>query len=415
MRVCVVGAGVVGVASAYFLARQGHEVSLIDAQAHPATGASHANSGQLVCQGLAPLLGHYALRWMPGSLLREDSPVRLRPRLDLPLWLWCLQFARANRPAAWSESVAGLQALALLSREVLHALLEQEPLQFHHVKSGRLIVYRDRALLDKVRVRMACEPEEYAGLRVLDAAQAREVEPALASLGARLAGAAHLPNEEAGDCRLFTEALFARLKRMDNVHCLMSTRARGLVRRGNRVHAVSIYGGEVEADAVVLAAAAGTNDLLRPMGARVPLHPIKGYSMSVPVDHDDARVPAVSIADCQRHTFYARLGGMLRIAAMAEIGTYPGIEPDRVELLKAQVREAFPSLDLEHAEVWAGMRPATPDGKPLIGRSGVAENLWLNVGQGGLGFTLACGSAALLAAQMSSLPLPIDARAFQPG
>lgn len=414
MRVCVVGAGVVGVTSAYFLARQGHDVSLIDAQAHPALVSSYANGGQLSYSYVAPLAGPGVLGNLPAWLLRADSPLRLHPRLDPHQWLWCLRFALACRASTARASTARLLALSYLSRDVLHALLEQEPLEFNHARSGKLVAYRTPALLHKARGQVAYQATLGARQQVLDAAQSVAIEPSLAVLGDRLAGAIYTPDEESGDCRLFTEALFARLKRMENVRCMMSTRVRGLVRRGDRIEAVRIYGGEVEADAVVLAAGVGTRELLRPLGGDAPIYPLKGYSLSVRVDEADTAVPSVSVTDYERRIVYVRLGGVLRIAAMVDIGGGAGIDPARIALLKQHARETFPSLDLDYAEPWAGLRPATPGGLPLIGRSRVASNLWLNAGQGALGFTLACGSAALLTAQMSSLPLPIDARGFQP-
>jgi D-amino-acid dehydrogenase len=416
MHICVIGAGVIGVTSAYFLARQGHEVTLIEARPGPAEVSSHANGGQLSYSYVAPLAGPAVLPSVPGWLLRGDSPLRWRPRLDPRQWRWCIEFALACNARTSQASTAQLQALSYLSRDVLHALLEQEPFEFAHVRNGKLIAYRDAALLEKARALVAYQATLGAEQRVLDAAQTVELEPALAGLGTSLAGAVYTPSEEAGDCRLFTEGLFDRLQRLPNTRCLMSTHVQGLEREvGGRIRAVRTEeAGAIAADAVVLAAGVATRELLRSLGGDAPIYPLKGYSLSVPVAPDDPTAPAISVTDYQRRIVYARLGGILRIAAMVDIDGEPGIVPARVELLKRQVRESFPTLDLAHAEVWAGERPATPKGMPLIGRSKVADNLWINAGQGALGFTLACGSAALLTAQVSSLPLPIDARAFLP-
>ena len=415
MRVCVIGAGVVGVTSAYFLARQGHEVTLVDARDHPAEVASYANGGQLSYSYVAPLAGPGVLPNVPGWLLRGDSPLRLRPRLDPHQWRWCLQFALACRASVAQKSTAQLQALAYLSRDVLHALLEQEPLDFGHVRNGKLIAYRDPAMLEKARRLVAYQATLGAEQRVLDAAETVALEPALAGMGASLAGAVYTPSEEAGDCRRFTEALYERLQQMNNVQCRMSTDVRALRRNGGRIAAVQTDADEIGADAVVLATGIGTRALLRPLGGDVPLYPLKGYSLSVPLQLDEPGAPAISVTDYERRIVYARIGPILRIAAMVDIGSDNAeVDPDRVALLKRQVRESFPALDLESAIPWAGLRPATPTGRPLIGRSRVAENLWLNVGQGALGFTLACGSAALLTALMSGLELPVGAEGFLP-
>ncbi len=415
MRVCVIGAGVVGVTSAYFLARQGHDVVLVDSQPRPAEVSSYANGGQLSYSYVAPLAGPGVLPSVPGWLLRSDSPLRFRPRLDPHQWRWCLQFALACRASVARASTAELLTLSYLSRDVMHALLAQENLDFGHLKNGKLIAYRSAELLDKARALVAYQAAHGADQQVLDAAQTLALEPALAGMGASLAGAIYTPSEEAGDCRQFTEALFDRLQGMANVQCAMSNPVSGLQREGRRVVAVQSRDGDIGADAVVLATGIGTRALLSPLGHDVPLYPLKGYSLTVPLADDDHMAPAISVTDYERRIVYARVGGVLRIAAMVDIGGGDAqIDPERIALLKRQVHEAFPGLDLRQAIPWAGLRPATPKGKPLIGRSHAADNLWLNIGQGALGFTLACGSAALLSAQMGGLELPLDPAPFQP-
>lgn len=414
MRICVVGAGVVGVTSAYFLARDGHEVVLADARPKPAELASYANGGQLSYSYVAPLAGPGVLSSVPGYLLHSDSPLRFRPRLDPHQWRWCLQFVAACRASVAQASTAQLQALAYLSRDTLHALLQHEPLEFGHVRNGKLIVYRDPAMLDKARALAAYQATLGARQQVLDAAGTLALEPALAGMGAALAGAVYTPGEEAGDCLRFTEGLYERFCKLPGATGSLGNPVHGLARRGGRIAAVHTAAGEIEADAVVLATGLGTRALLRPLGGDLPIYPLKGYSLSVPLSAEDRTAPAISVTDYQRRIVYARIGSVLRIAAMVDIGADAGIDPARIALLKRQVREAFPTLDLDQAVAWAGQRPATPGGKPLIGRSRVASNLWLNVGQGALGFTLACGSAALLTALMDDAPPPLDPGPFAP-
>ncbi len=378
--------------------------------------SSYANGGQLSYSYVAPLAGPGVLPSVPGWLLRADSPLRFRPRLDPHQWRWCLQFALACRASVARESTAQLSGLSYLSRDVMHALLEQENLDFGHLKNGKLIAYRSPELLEKARALVAYQAAHGAEQQVLDAAQTLALEPALAGMGGSLAGAIYTPSEEAGDCRQFTEALFERLQSLGNVECVMSNPVSGLQREGRRIVAVNTRQGDIGADAIVLATGIGTRALLGPLGHDVPLYPLKGYSLSVPLaDGDDSVAPRISVTDYERRIVYARVGGMLRIAAMVDIGSADAdIDPARIALLKRQVREAFPALDLRQAVPWAGLRPATPTGKPLIGRSPAADNLWLNVGQGALGFTLACGSAALLTAQMADVALPLDPRRFAP-
>jgi D-amino-acid dehydrogenase len=415
MKVCVIGAGVIGVTSAYFLARQGHDVVLVDSRAQPAMVSSYANGGQLSYSYVAPLAGPGVLPSVPGWLLRADSPLRFHPRLDPHQWRWCLEFALACRASVAQASTAQLQSLSYLSRDVLHRLLVDEPIEFGHVLNGKLIAYRSPELLEKARRLVAYQAELGAEQRVLDASETLALEPALAGLGSNLAGAVYTPSEEAGDCRLFTDGLFQRLKALGNVDVQMSNPVRRLRREGRKIVAVETAKGDIPVDAVVLAAGVGSRELIKPLGRDLPLYPLKGYSLSVPMDEGDETAPQISVTDYERRIVYARIGKVLRIAAMVDIGSpNADIDPARIALLKQQVNEAFPQLDLSKAEPWAGMRPATPTGKPLIGESRVADNLWLNLGQGALGFTLACGSAALLTAQMSGLPLPIDATPFRP-
>lgn len=415
MKVCVIGAGVIGVTSAYFLARQGHDVVLVDSRARPATVSSYANGGQLSYSYVAPLAGPGVLPSVPGWLLRSDSPLRFRPRLEPHQWLWCLQFALACRASVAQASTAQLQSLSYLSRDVLHRLLEEEDLDFGHVRNGKLIAYRSPELLEKARRLVDYQAALGAEQRVLSAAETIALEPALSGLGANLAGAVYTPSEEAGDCRQFTEGLFRRLKDLGNVECRMATPVQSLRREGRKIVAVETANGDIPVDAVVLAAGVASRSLIKPLGRDLPLYPLKGYSLSVPMEPGDDTAPEISVTDYERRIVYARIGRVLRIAAMVDIGSpNADIDPARIALLKRQVREAFPQLDLTQAIPWAGQRPATPTGKPLIGESRVADNLWLNVGQGALGFTLACGSAALLTAQMSGMELPIDAMPFRP-
>jgi D-amino-acid dehydrogenase len=414
MRVCVIGAGVVGVTSAYFLARQGCDVTLVDAHARPGEETSYANGGQLSYSYVAPLAGPGVLPSVPAWLLREDSPLRFRPRLDPHQWRWCLSFALACRAPVSRKATAEMLTLSYLSRDVLHALLEQEPLSFGHLRNGKLIAYRSAALLEKARAFVAYQASHGAEQRVLTAAETLELEPALAGMGAQLAGAVYTPGEEVGDCLRFTEGLFERLGRLSNVQTRMSTPVSALRRRGAAIVAAQTPAGDIEADAFVVASGMGSRALLRPLGQDVPLYGLKGYSLSVPLETDDGVGPSISVTDYERRIVYARVGPVLRMAAMVDIGGDAGIDERRVALLKRQVREVFPDLDLDAAVPWAGLRPAMPSGKPWIGRSRAASNLWMNVGQGALGFTLACGSAALLTAQMHGIPTPIPAAPFLP-
>ena len=415
MHVCVMGAGVVGVTTAYFLAREGYRVTLVDARPQPAEVASYANGGQLSYSYVAPLAGPGVLPNVPGWLLRNDSPLRFTPRLDVQQWCWALRFVQACNASASQRSTAEMLTLSYLSRDVLHDLLEHVSIEFGHLRNGKLIVYRTPALLEKARELVAYQASHGARQQVLDAAASVAREPALAALGDQLAGSIHTEGEEAGDCMQFTRGLFEHLRTLPGVTVRMNTPVERLKRLAGRIVGVQTPDGDIEADAYVLAAGLGSRDLLRPLGQSLPLYGLKGYSLSIPLSDHDTSAPAISVTDYERRIVYARVGKVLRIAAMVDMGARDcSVDPRRMALLKQQVSEIFPHLDLKHAVEWAGLRPATPHGKPLIGEADAASNLWLNVGHGALGFTLACGSAALLTALMAGKTPPIDPTPFLP-
>lgn len=415
MRVCVIGAGVVGVTTAHLLARAGHEVTLVDERAGPALGSSFANGGQLSYSYVAPLAGPGTLADIPSWLFRQDSPLRLRYRCDPQQWRWLAGFLRACRASVSRASTAQLLSLSYLSRDTLHAMLDEIPMDFGLTRTGKLIVYRNAAQLEKAAALVRYQAEHGTDQRVLSAAETVAAEPALAGMGSAIAGSVFTPSEEAGDCHRFTDALFQRLRGAPNVDVHLNTRVQRLRRERGRIVAAQTAAGDLEADAFVVASGIGSLPLLTALGQRVPLYPLKGYSLSVPLATDAASVPNISVTDYERRIVYARLGNVLRIAAMMDIGAASdAIDPSRIATLRRQVSEAFPHLDLSQAEAWAGVRPATPTSKPLIGKSSAAGNLWLNIGQGALGFTLACGSAALLTALMGGTEPPIDPAPFYP-
>ena len=242
------------------------------------------------------------------------------------------------------------------------------------------------------------------------------MEPALASFGKQLAGAIYTPSEAVGDCHLFTHGLVCELQKQDKINLRLGAKVEALERQQGIISAARLAdGSRIQADHFILANALGSRALLRPLGETVPLYPLKGYSLSLPVDEDRVDLPRISVTDYERRIVYARIGNVLRIAAMVDMGDTSTIpNPSRIAQLKAQVNALFPQLDLDQAEVWAGLRPTTPDSKPRIGLSRSATNLWLNLGHGALGFTLACGSAVLLQHLIDNLPTPISPAPFKP-
>lgn len=414
MKVAVVGAGVVGITSAYYLARHGWDVTLIDGRERPAEVASYANGGQLSYSYVAPLSGPGVLASLPSLLFRHDSPLRFRLRMDMWQWRWCLQFAAACRASIAAATTARLLELANLSRDALHGILRERDLEFNYRRSGKLVVYRTPELFERARALVEYQAAHGARQRLLRRSEILALEPSLDVVGEQLVGGVFTEADETGDCHLFARSVLERAREMPGFRLMLGNRVRSLRKRAGRIVALDTMNGDLDVDAVVIAAGLCSRGLLAAVGHRVPLYPLKGYSLSVPLSGIDG-VPSAGVTDYERRIVYARIGNVLRVAAMVDIGAADaGVEHDRIELLKRQVTETFPRLDLAGASAWAGFRPATPDGRPRIGRSRTAENLWLNVGHGSLGFTLSCGSAMLLASEMSGLEPPIDPAAFQP-
>ncbi len=425
MHVCIIGAGVIGTTTAWQFLRQGARVTLLDAEAGPGLGTSLANGGQLSYSYVAPLADPGVFPNLPKWLLDGGSPLRFRPEMAPHQWRWCLQFLRACRAETVRDTTAAMLTLSYLSRETLRQWMSETPIQFHHQTNGKLIAYRSPALLDKARRQAAYQASQGSQQTILDRQQCIALEPALAGLGKRLAGAVYTPGEEVGDCHLFTQGLFNAMQQENDASLRLNARVRRLRREKNRIAAAELDTGEaIQADHFVVAAGLHSRQLLRSLGEDAMLYGLKGYSLSVALDGQNAeggastnppKAPAISVTDYERRIVYAPIGQVLRIAAMVDMGDRgPALNPRRIALLKQQVDETFPGLPLQQASAWAGERPATPEGKPIIGRGKSADNLWLNIGHGALGFTLSCGSAVLLESMVSGRGAPISASPFAP-
>jgi len=401
-RVIVVGAGVIGLCSAWRLARAGWPVTVLERRAEAAAGASHANGGQLSYSYVAPLadagVPAKALAW----LLSADAPMRLSLRWDADQWRWLWRFYRACNGEAHRAGAAQLWRLAQDSRLLLEGLRAEGLDGFDWRRNGKLVLYRGAAALEHARRGAAVLSELGARQRLLDADGCRELEPALSGLSGPLAGGVHTPDEEVADCRLFCLALQRRM--LDeglDVEFRFGEDVGGFELAQGRVRQVLLPGEALPCRHLVLAAGVGGAALARKLGLRLSLYPLKGYSLDMPAG-DCA--PVLSVTDFERKTLYAPIGGRLRVAAAADLVGYDeSPDPRRVAGLRRQVERNWPQAGrLEQAAEWAGLRPATPDGVPVIGRArGGPANLWLNLGHGALGFTLALGSAERLAREMA--------------
>jgi len=421
MRVIVLGAGVIGLATAYYLVQDGHAVTIVDRNDGVALETSFANGAQLSYSYVAPLAGPGVLPKIPPWLLRRDSPLRFYPRLDSHQWRWLSSFVLACNARQSDLTTRRLLALSFYSRRLMEDLQSRESIEFGHARNGKLVVHSDPKgfeaagrLVDYQRS-LGCEQS------ALSRDECIALEPSLAletsKLSKRLVGGIHTPSEEVGDCYRFCVGLEHRLVDL-GVKLSLGVTIKRLVRSGGRLSYVETSGGDLVADAFVVALGAQTPWLVRPLGVAVPVYPLKGYSLTLPVT---GAAPAVSVTDFKRKVVYAPLDGpsgrQLRVAGMADIAGYSmRADPVRVAQLVAEARAAFPDAtdygaSLRSMQPWTGLRPATPKGSPLFGATPVA-GLYVNCGQGALGWTLALGSGRIVADAISRRPSEISLQQF---
>lgn len=413
MNIVVIGAGIIGMTTAWYLARDGHQVTVVDRAAAAGAETSFANGGQLSYSFVAPLAGPGVLSKVPGWLLDRNSPLRFRPRLNPEQWRWSAAFVRACTAAKSRETAEKLLTLSFLSRDLYHEMAEQEHLPFDFARSGKLVLHRNPASFGDARAQTDYQATLGCLQEVLNADQCVAIEPALADARGDIAGGIFTRSEDAGDCHQLCESLVSRLRRQ-GVKFRFDTTVRRLVTRGDQVVAAEIDDDLLDADAFVMAAGIDAPRLTRPLGIRPLLYGLKGYSLTYPLAAD-SRAPAISVTDLHNKVVYARIGERLRVAGIVDMGDDNTlIRAERIATLERQTEALFPRLAASGApETWAGLRPATPEGVPLIGPTRL-RNLWLNLGHGALGFTLATGSAHLLASMIAGRP---DKRAkmFDPG
>ena len=403
-HVLVIGGGVVGLTSAWWLLEAGFCVTLLEREPDVGNGASYRNGGQLSYRYVAPFadagVPFKALQWM----FQQDGPLRFRLEADPRQWRWLAQFLAHCRADVNLKTTVKLLELGELSRVSMSQLDGVLPrAQFAWRDAGKLVVYRSHKQFDAAVER----PEAEDAGQVLSAAQCVAREPALAAAESVLAGGIFNSGEAVADCHAFCEALAAQLEAHPGFKGIVHGEARAFVTGNGKVKGLDTSGGMLGADAFVLAAGIQSRTLAASAGIHLPLYPIKGYSLSAPIRPGDL-APEISVTDFERKVLYARIGNQLRVAAMADIvGEDACIDSKRVAGLVRQVKATMPqAADYDQLTTWAGLRPATPSSAPIIGASPY-PNLWFNLGHGGLGFTLACGSARILADLMADKSAPI--------
>jgi D-amino-acid dehydrogenase len=396
LKIIVLGSGVVGTTSAYFLARQGHEVTVIDRQSGAGLETSFANAGEIspgmAAPWAAPGIPLRALQW----LFMRHGPLVVRARLDPAMWRWMAQMLGNCNVARYEINKTRMVRLAEYSRDCLVALRAETGIAYDERSKGTLQVFRDQRQMDEAAHDIAVLERYGVPYALLDVAGCEQAEPALARVRGRILGGLRLPGDETGDCFKFTQAL-AAMAAQQGVVFRNGVDIRALTAEGGALSAVQTSHGEFRADVFVMAMGSYSPLLLKPLGLRIPVYPVKGYSITMPIV-DASAAPESTVMDETFKVGITRLGQRIRVGGTAELTGYDTRlrEERRAPLVRA-VTDLFPhGGDLTQASFWCGLRPMTPDGTPVIGATPY-RNLFLNTGHGTLGWTMSCGSARVLA------------------
>ncbi|MEH3022038.1 MAG: D-amino acid dehydrogenase [Pseudomonas oryzihabitans] len=396
MRVLVLGSGVIGTTSAYYLARQGFEVVVVDRQAGPALETSHANAGQVspgyASPWAAPGVPLKALKW----LFQQHAPLAIRLTGDVSQYLWMAQMLRNCTAARYAVNKERMVRLSEYSRDCLDELRLDTGIAYEGRQLGTTQIFRTQQQVEAAAKDIAVLERSGVPFELLDRDGVARVEPALAAVKHRLAGGLRLPNDQTGDCFLFTNRLAEEARRL-GVEFRFGAEIQQLSANGDRIDGVKVDGELLTADHYVLALGSYSPQLLAPLGIRAPVYPLKGYSLTVPIV-DAAMAPTSTILDETYKVAITRFDDRIRVGGMAEIcGFDLNLDPRRRATLEMITGDLYPrGGDLARASFWTGLRPATPDGTPIVGATRY-RNLFLNTGHGTLGWTMACGSGRLLA------------------
>ncbi len=412
MKILVLGAGVIGTSTAWYLAQSGHEVEVLDRRDGAGLETSFANGGQISVGHSEPWANPEApwkiLQW----IWRDDAPLLFRLRMDPRQWSWGLRFLYECLPSRTHENIAQLVKLSLYSRMSLQELRASTGIEYDQMMQGILHYYTDAAEFERAMDSATIMRKYGLDRDVKTVAEALAIEPALAPARDKIVGATYTATDESGDAHLFTARL-ARLSEDKGVRFRFGRAIRAIRAEGGGVSGVAVRDTEgreeiQRADAYVVALGSYSPLLTRPIGVDLPVYPAKGYSATVPI-RDESKAPCVSLTDDSAKIVFSRLGKRLRIAGTAELSGYStDLNAVRCEALIRRAREMFPEAgDYDHPTFWTGLRPSTPSNVPLIGATRLA-NLYLNTGHGTLGWTMAAGSGRALADIISGRKPDVD-------
>lgn len=406
MHVAVLGGGVIGITTAYYLARLGVEVTVIERQSAPAVETSFANAGQIspgyAAPWAAPGIPLKAVKWM----FSEHSPLVIRPKLDFQQWSWMLQMLRNCSASRYAVNKSRMLRIANYSREALLELRADTGIEYDQRSQGTLQLFRTQKQVEAARKDIAVLEQSGVPYEVLDSQGCIDAEPALALVREKIVGGLRLPLDETGDCFKFTQSL-ANMATDLGVQYQYSAKVNDLAVEQGEIKGIDTERGRIVADAYVLAAGSYTTALLRSVIA-IPVYPVKGYSITVPIIDPDS-APVSTVMDESHKVAITRLGDRVRVAGTAELTGFDlTLRASRLATIKHVVSDLFPQGgDVSRAEPWCGLRPMTPDGTPIIGPTRY-PNLFLNTGHGTLGWTMSCGSARLLADIITNRPPEIE-------
>lgn len=394
MKVIVLGAGVIGTSTAYYLARAGADVTVVDRQSGPALETSFANAGQ-VSPGYstpwaAPGIPLKALKWM----FQKHAPLAIRPDGSLWQWQWMASMLRNCSAQRYAVNKERMMRVAEYSRDCLRALRADTGIQYEQRTGGTLQLFRTDKQLASAQLDIAVLDECGVPYELLDEEGVCKAEPALAHSQAHITGGLRLPRDETGDCQRFTSEL-AKLAADLGVKFLFGRDVASLKTDGSRVLGVQVGEELLQADRYVMAMGSYSRELLLPLDLRIPVYPVKGYSLTIPLTNERL-APVSTVLDETYKIALTRFDNRIRVGGMAELGGFDlTLNPARRATLEMVTRDLFPGGDLDQATFWTGLRPMTPDSTPIVGGTRYS-NLYLNTGHGTLGWTMACGSAKLI-------------------
>ncbi|MCO5064578.1 MAG: D-amino acid dehydrogenase [Rhizobiaceae bacterium] len=407
MKVLVLGSGVIGVTAAYYLAEQGHEVEVVDRQPGPALETSFGNAGEVSPGYSSPWAGPgvpvKAIKW----LLMHFGPLVIRPKVDLAMATWVLQMLGNCTAARYAVNKKRMVPIAEYSRDCLKQLRADIGIEYDNRAQGTLQLFRTQAQVDHTGDDIEVLRQFGVPFETLDPEGCIRAEPALANVRDKFKGGLRLPGDETGDCKLFTERLAEHARKL-GVTFRFDTAIKGIATQAGKIAGVDTSAGLLKADVYVAALGSYTPLIVKPLGLNVPVFPIKGYSITVPIA-DASCAPESTVMDETYKVAITRLGERIRVGGTAEISGYDlALREGRRATLVHSVTDLFQNGgDISKASFWCGLRPMTPDGPPIIGKTRY-DNLYLSTGHGTLGWTMACGSGRVLADTISGRKPEID-------